>query len=82
MNYSPTLCFAGFNSKRKNFSKKEEKKSNYSSLCRNRVLCVITNVQEMAKEICHDNISSIATRRIEYRRRAMSRQLTACRDRT
>ena len=36
----------------------------------------------MAKEICHDNISSIATQRTEYRRGAMSRQKTACRDRT
>ena len=36
----------------------------------------------MAKEICHDNISSIAIQRIEYRRGAMSRQKTTCRDRT
>ena len=31
--------------KRENFSKKEEKKSNCSSLCRDRVLCVAINVQ-------------------------------------
>ena len=36
----------------------------------------------MAKEICHDNISFVATQRTKYRRGAMSRQKTACRDRT
>ena len=36
----------------------------------------------MVKEICHDNISSIATQRTEYRRRNMSQQKIACRDRT
>ena len=36
----------------------------------------------MAKEICHDNISSVATLRTGYRRGAMSRQKTACHDRT
>ena len=36
----------------------------------------------MAKEICQDNISLVATQRTEYRRRAMSRQKIACRDRT
>ena len=36
----------------------------------------------MAKEIYLDNISSVTTQRIEYRRRAMSRQKIACRDRT
>ena len=35
----------------------------------------------MAKEIYHDNISFVATQRTEYRRRAMSRQRIACRDR-
>ena len=35
----------------------------------------------MAKETCYDNISSVTTKRIEYRRRAMLRQKTACRDR-
>ena len=34
----------------------------------------------MAKEICHDNISYVATQRIENIRGAMSRQKTACRD--
>ena len=38
--------------------------------------------KQMAKEICHDNISSVATQRTEYRRGAMSQQKTACRDRT
>ena len=38
--------------------------------------------KKMAKEIFHDNISSVTTQRTEYRRRAMSRQNIACRDRT
>ena len=38
--------------------------------------------KKMAKEICHDNISSAATQRTKYRRGDMSRQKTACRDRT
>ena len=45
MDYSQTLCFAGFNSKRRKFSKKEEKNSNCSSLGHDRVLCVVTNVK-------------------------------------
>ena len=36
----------------------------------------------MDKEICNDNISSVATQRTEYRRGAMLRQKIACRDRT
>ena len=36
----------------------------------------------MAKEICHDNISFVATQRTEYRIRVMSQQKIACRDRT
>ena len=36
----------------------------------------------MAKEICHDTISSVATQETEYRRRAMLRQKIACRDKT
>ena len=38
--------------------------------------------KKMAKEICHYNISSVATQRTEYRRRAMSRQKIACRNKT
>ena len=38
--------------------------------------------KQMAKEICHDIISYVTTQRTEYRRRAMSRQKTVCRDRT
>ena len=34
----------------------------------------------MAKEICHDNISYVATQKIEFRREAMSRQGIICRD--
>ena len=36
----------------------------------------------MAKEIYHNNISSVATQRTEYRRGVMLRQKIACRDRT
>ena len=38
--------------------------------------------KRMAKEKCHDNISYVATQRTKYRRRTMSQQKTACRDRT
>ena len=38
--------------------------------------------KQMAKEICHDKISYVATQWTEYRRGAMSRQKTACCDRT
>ena len=38
--------------------------------------------KQMAKEIYHDIISSVATQGTEYRRRAMLRQKIACRDRT
>ena len=38
--------------------------------------------KQMAKEICHDNISSISTQRTKYRRRAMSRQKIVCHNRT
>ena len=89
MDYSPTLCFAGFNSKRRKFQQERKEKNNCSSLCRDRVMCVATEFcvsrqtsKQMAKEICHDNISSVAKQRTEYRRRAMSRQKIACRDRT
>ena len=36
----------------------------------------------MAKEICHDNISFVATQMTKYRRGTMLRQKIACRDRT
>ena len=38
--------------------------------------------KQMAKEICHNNISSIATQGTEHRRIAMLRQKIVCRDRT
>ena len=44
-------------------------------------MCHDRTFKQMAKEICHDNLSSVATQRIEYRR-AMSQQKTTCRDKT
>ena len=82
MDYSPALCFAGFNLKMRKFKQERRENRNYSSLCRDRVLCVATTFKQMAKEICHDNISSVATQRTEYRKRAMSRQMTVCHDKT
>ena len=38
--------------------------------------------KKMVKEICHHNISSVAKQRNEYRRRDISQQKIACRDRT
>ena len=35
----------------------------------------------MAKEICHDNISYVATQGTEYRRGTLSRKKTVCHDR-
>ena len=37
--------------------------------------------KKMAKEIYHDNISSVSTQRTEYRRGAMSQQKIVCHDR-
>ena len=62
--------------KGENFSKKEEKRA-IAELCVSR-----QTSKQMAKEIGHENISSIATQRTEYRRRAMSRQKIVCHDRT
>ena len=36
--------------------------------------------EQMAKEICHDTISSISTQGTEYRRRATLRQKITCHD--
>ena len=49
MEYLQTLCFAGINSKRENFSKKEKKKRNCSSLSHDKALCVATNVQAIGR---------------------------------
>ena len=63
MEYSPTWCFAGLIQKGESSSKKEEKKNNYSSLCHDRVLCVMTNIQannkgalSRQKTVCRDRI--------------------------
>ena len=82
MDYSPTLCFAGFNLKRRKF--KQERREKRAIV---KVYVAIDfsvsrqNFKQMAKEICHDNLSSVATQRTEYRR-AMSRQKTTCCNRT
>ena len=82
MDYSPTLCFVGFNSKIRKFQQKRKKKSNCSILCCDR-FCVLRQMsKQMAKEIYHDNISFVSTQRTEYRRGAISRQKTAFHDRT
>ena len=76
MDYSLTLCFAGFNSKMRKIQKeRREKEQLQQSMSRQ-------TSKRMAKEKCHDSISSVTTQRIEYRRRAMSQQKTVCRDRT
>ena len=83
MDYSPTLCFAGFYLKRRKFKQERREKKEIVAVYVATDFCVSRQTfKQMAKEICHDNISSIATQRTEYRRRAMSRQKTACRDRT
>ena len=83
MDYSPTLCFAGFNSKRREFQQKNKIKRAIAAIYVVTEFCVSRRTsKQMAKKICHNNISSVATQMIEYRRGAMSRQKTACRDRT
>ena len=45
-------------------------------------VCCDKHPSKWLRKICHDNNSSIATQRTEYRRGAMSQQKTTCRNRT
>ena len=82
MDYSPTLCFAGFNSKRRISTRKKRKRA-ITAVYVAKELCVLQQTsKQMVKEICHDNISSVATQKTEYRRKAMSGQKIACREKT
>ena len=73
MDYLPALCFVGFNLKNdKNPAIKKRKRAIAAvyvatEFCVSRQTC-----KQMAKEKCHDSISSVTTQRTEYRRRAMS----------
>ena len=82
MDYSPTLCFIGFNSKMR-ISARKKRKIAIAAVSVATEFCVSQQTsKQMAKEISHDNISSVTTKRTEYRRGAMSRQKTACRDKS
>ena len=74
MEYSPTLCFAGFSSKKRKFQQeRREKEQLQQPMLRQSSIFLDKRSMQKAEELCHDNISSIATQRIEYRIRAMSR---------
>ena len=82
MDYSPTLCFAGFNSKMR-ISARNKIKIAIAAVYVTTEFCVSRHMsRKMTKEICHNNIPSVATQRTEYRRGAMSGQKTACSDKT
>ena len=83
MDYSSTSCFVGFSSKRRKFQQeKREKEQLQQPMLQQSSVCCDKRSMQMAKEICHVNIFSVATQRTDYRRRAMLRQKTTCRDRT
>ena len=82
MDYSSTLCFEGFNLKMRKFKQERREKIAIAEVDVAIEFSVSRQTfKKMAKEICHDNLSSVATQRTEYRR-AMSRKKTVCRDRT
>ena len=80
MEYLQTLYFAGVNSKRRYFSKKEEKNSSCSSLCRDRLSGSQQTSKQMAREPCCNNILCVATQDLNIGRWARSQQKIACRD--
>ena len=69
MDYSPTLCFAGFNPKMIKFQqeRREKKAISVVSIATEFYVSQQTSKQ-MAKEICH---SVVATQRTEYIREIM-----------
>ena len=82
MDYSPTLCFVGFNLKKRILARKKIKRAITVVSVATKFCVSRQTSKQMANEICHDNISSVATQMTEYRRGPMSRQKTACHDRT
>ena len=62
MDYSPTLCFVGFNSKMRKFQQERREKDAIVAVYVVIEFCVSRQTsKQMAKEICHDNISSFTT---------------------
>ena len=81
MEYSPTLCFVGFNSKRRKFQQRKKRKRAIATIYVATEFCVSRQTsKQMAKGIDHDNISYVAKKRTEFRKGAMSRQGIICRD--
>ena len=66
MEYSPTLCFAGFNSKGENSSRKEKQKGQMQHFVVIEFCVSQQTFKQMARELCHDNLSSVVTQRAEY----------------
>ena len=62
MDYSPTMCFAGFNSKNEQIPATNERKGVIAAVYVAIKLFVSRQMpKQMAKEIYHDNISYVTT---------------------
>ena len=61
MEYLQTLCFAGVNSKMRDFQQERRENSNCSSLCRDRLSGSRQTYKQMARELCRNNILYVAT---------------------
>ena len=76
------FVFCRFEFKKEKISARKKRKRAIAAVYVAIEFCVLRKMsKKMAKETCHDNISSVVTQRTEYRRRAMSQQKIACRNR-
>ena len=68
MEYSPTLCFVGFDSKKKKkIPARKKRKRAIAAFYVATELCVSRQMsKQIAKEFCHDNNSFVATQKSEY----------------
>ena len=67
MEYLPTLCFVGFNSKRRKIPVGNKRKRPIVAVSIVIEFCVSQQTfKQMEKELGHDNISFVATQRFEY----------------
>ena len=67
MEYLPTLCFAGFYSKKRKFPTGKKRKRAIAAISVATEFCVWQQTpKQMEKELSHDNISFIATQRSKY----------------
>ena len=69
MEYSPTLCFVGFNKKNEKTPTRKKRKRAIAELYVATELCVSRQMSnQIAKELCYDNISSVATQSLNIDR--------------